>query len=399
MTNLVRRRSIIVLLMFIAIVVTSQLPRLWESVQVNLVSIRLSHALQGSSYLDVWNAPAKWDMQRTELGQLRALCTTAEQLQEGAYLLGLCSWIVGDLDLAQQSFAMAKSSHPEVAGLLEGRIYDYAGDAALAVSTWESAGALPYLLDLAWAWRLQGRFGQAVDLYETLVSGQPDALDILDLRVTLASAYVEMQDYDRAGVVLDDALSQDPNNLEARSLSMYVLAFGEGRFEDALLVGQRLLSMPGLSDERRADVYWRLGTIERHIGNTQAAVDYFTRYRDLHVRPSWYGNFAVAQTYRIGGELDKALAYIEQALSEAPDQPLVLSEKGAILLQSGQIESALADLQLAVGLQPDNVGLRVSVAMELHRAGQTATACEMLQEAFELDSTNESVIQALRGCP
>jgi tetratricopeptide (TPR) repeat protein len=399
MTSLMRERSTAVLVVFIAIVVTSQLPRLWESVQVNLVGIRLSRPLVGFSPLDVWNAPAQWDTQSTELGQLRVLCITADRPQKGAYLLGLCGWIVGDLDLAQQSFAIAKSSHPELAGLFQGRVYDYAGDAALAVSTWESAGVLPYLLDFAWTLRLQGRFGQAVDLYETLVSGQPDTLDLLDLRLTLASAYVEMQDYDRAGVVLDAALSQDPNNLVAQSLSMYVLAFGEGRFEDALLVGQRLLSEPGLSDDRRADVYWRLGTIERLLGNTRAAVDYFTQYKALQVKPNWYSNLVIAQTYRMGGSLDEALAHIEQALSEAPNQPLCLTERGIIRLRVGQIGPALADLQLAVGLQPDNVGLRVSVAKELHRAGQTAIACEMLREAFELDSTNESIIQALRGCP
>jgi len=372
---------------------------LWGLAQSNMLGLRMSRALGEFSYLDVWNAPAKWDMQKSELGQLHVLCTTAGRSQQEAYLLGLCGWIVGDLDLAQQSFAIAKSSHPQLVGLFEGRIYDYAGDAASAVSAWESAGALPYLLDLAWAWRLQGRFGQAVDLYETLVSGQPDTVDLLDLRVTLASAYVEIKDYDRAGVVLDAALSQDPNNLVAQALSMYVLAFGEGRFEDALLVGQRLLSTPGLSDDRRADVYWRLGTIERYLGNTQAAAGYFAQYGALQVKPNWYSNLVIAQTYRMGGSLDEALAHIEQALAEAPDQPLCLTERGIIRLRAGQIGPALADLQLAVGLQPDNVGLRVSVARELHGAGQTATACDMLQEALELDSTNESVIQALQGCP
>jgi Flp pilus assembly protein TadD len=154
-----------------------------------------------------------------------------------------------------------------------------------------------------------------------------------------------------------------------------------------------------LSDEQRADVYWRLGTIERHVGNTQAAVDYFTRYRDLQVRPGWYGNFMIAQTYRMGGELDPALAYIEQALSEAPDQPVCLSERGIIRLRSGQIESALTDLRSAVELQPDNVGLRVSIAVELRWSGHAEAACDMLQEAFRLDPTNESVIQSLRECP
>jgi tetratricopeptide (TPR) repeat protein len=391
-----RRLGSIALLLIIAVAAASKLPMLWGLAQSNLVGVRLSRALVGFSPLDVWDAPAKWDMQKSELGQLHVLCTAASRSQKEAYLLGLCGWIVGDLDLAQQSFAIAKSSHPELAGLFQGRIYDQAGDAALAVSTWESAGALPYLLDLAWAWRLQGHFQQAVRLYETLVSGRPHSVD---LNVTLASAYVEIQDYDRAGVVLDAALSQDPNNLVAQALSMYVLAFGEGRFEDALLVGQRLLSEPGLSDDRRADVYWRLGTIERYLGNTQAAVGYFTQYGVLRVKPNWYSNLVIAQTYRMGGSLDEALAHIEQALAEAPDQPLCLTERGIIRLRVGQIDPALADLQLAVGLQPDNVGLRVSVAKELYRADQTVTACEMLQEALELDSTNESVIQALRGCP
>lgn len=391
-----RRCGVVVLLICLTIVVANELPALWELAQNNLVGVRLSRALSVFPHLDVWNAPAKWDTHRTELDQLRVFCTTADRSQRGSYLLGLCGWVVGDLDLARQSFALARSSRPDLAGLFEGRVYDYTGDKALAVSTWESAGALSHLRDRAYVWRLQGRFAQAIGLYETLVSGQPDSLD---LKLELVGAYVDAQDYGMASVVLDSVLSQEPDNFEAQSLSMYVLAFGEDRSEDALLVGQRLLSMPGASDERRARVYWMLGTIERHIGNTQAAVDYFIQYRDLHVSPSWYGNFVIAQTYRLGGDLDEAWAYIERALSEVPDQPLCLSERGIILLQSGQVEPGLADLQSAVELQPDNVGLRVSIAMELHWLGQTAPACEMLQEAFELDPTNELVIQTLQECP
>jgi tetratricopeptide (TPR) repeat protein len=379
-----------------AILLASELPALWELAQINLVGLKMSRALVGSSYLDIWNAPAEWDAQRTGLDQLRMFCTKADRSQRGSYLLGLCGWVVGDVDLAQRSFAMARSSHPDLVGLFEGRVYDYAGDKALAVSTWESADALTYLLDLAWTWRLQGRFQQAVGLYETLVSAQPDSLD---LKLTLLAGNIDAKEYNRARMVLDSILSQDPDNLEAQSLSMYVLAFGEDRFGDALLVGQRLLSVPGLSDERRADVYWRLGTVERHIGNTQAAVDHFIQYKALQVKPDWYGDFVIAQTYRMQGSLDEALAYIERALAEAPDQPLCLSERGIIRLRSGRIEPALADLHSAVELRPDNIGLRVSIALELRRFGQTAAACEMLQEASELDPANASVTPYLQECP
>jgi tetratricopeptide (TPR) repeat protein len=99
------------------------------------------------------------------------------------------------------------------------------------------------------------------------------------------------------------------------------------------------------------------------------------------------------------GELDKALAYVEQALSEAPDQPLCLSERDIILLQSGRIEAALADLRSAVELQPDSVGLWLSIAVELRWSGQAVVACDMPREAFRSDPTNESVIQSLQECP
>jgi tetratricopeptide (TPR) repeat protein len=198
---------------------------------------------------------------------------------------------------------------------------------------------------------------------------------------------------------LDSVLLEDPKNLEAQTLSIYVLAFGEGWFEEARRIGFRLLSMPGLSHERRADVYWALGMIERHVGNTQEAVGYFTQYRDLRVWPIWYGNLAIAQTYRIAGQLEKALAAIEDALLEAPDQPLCLSERGIIRLRTGEVEPALADLRRAAELQPDNLAQRISSATELRWAGQTAVACEMLQEAYHLDPTNESVVQELEECP
>lgn len=103
-----------------AILLASELPALWELAQINLVGLKMSRALVGFSYLDIWNAPAEWDAQRTGLDQLWMFCTKADRSQRGSYWLGLCGWVVGDVDLAQRSFARATSSHPDLTGLSEG---------------------------------------------------------------------------------------------------------------------------------------------------------------------------------------------------------------------------------------------------------------------------------------
>jgi tetratricopeptide (TPR) repeat protein len=361
----------------------------------NLLFVKMSYMLRDVRAVDLWDIPLVLQDSKAETESFHRFCTGLAQSQRATYGLGLCGWIVGDFDLALKSLTVIKNERPKLASFWEGRIYDYRGDKAKAVSIWERAGLLSYVLDLASRWRLDGRFDRAIEVYQTLMAGHAT---LPGLELALAEAYIGAKEYDSAKVAIDVILSRDPGNLEAQLMMMYVLAFGQDRHEEALEIGESLLSNTGLSEEFLLDLYWRLGTIERHLGNTQAAVDYFVRYRDLPAAADWYGNFAIAQTYRLADDLEQGVAYIQQALAEAPNRPVCLRERGIIYLQLGQVEQAMGDFRRAIQLQPNNIGQRTSIASELRRSGHLALACEMLREAMVLAPNDARVKQEMQRC-
>lgn len=381
-----------VLLIFLLI---SKLSTFSNLVRVNYLGLRLSQVLSNYSSVDLWNASEKWSDQglKAELEQLHMSCTSDSQSLVVSYLRGLCGWVVGDLKLAHQSFKQAQNIRPGLARLFDGRVYDCEGEEASAASSWESDDIHSYLLNTAYHWRLQGYFKRAVDLYEVMYTNR---MDTLDAKLILMTAYLDAQDYRKTREMIDLILLQDPQNFAAQSVLVHVLAFGEGHYEAALELGGHLLADPKLSEEQRAGLYQKLGKIERQIGNTQTAIEYFVQYRDLPVTSDWYGNYFIAQTYRMDSRLKEALESINLALSTTPNRSLCLTERGFIYLQMGDVELALQDFDLAIQLDPNNIGRRTLIVNELNKTRTLTIACDILQG--EARVAGQNIIQILPEC-
>jgi len=389
-------RSDLAIWILLVLAAVYKLPDMLQWFRVNELGLELARHVVNRSMLDLWNAPEAMSSYRLEHSHLETGCAQVAQVRSGAYLQGICKWVTGEPDSALIELALAQSERPLLAAMLIGRIYDYKGDSAKALAVWKSVGMLTELDGLAQAWRAQGHFKTAADLYEALLADQPDDVK---RQLTLASVYVDMRDYAQARVVLDNLLVRHPGDIDALALSMYVLAFGEGHYQDALQAGERLLQRPELSPEQQAGLYWILGTIERQAGNLSAAVDYFARYRDTGGTAKWKGNFAIAQTYRVAGRLSDASNFIALAVAEAPTQPIVLTEQGLIRVQSDQVELGLRDLQQTIQSRPGDVGLLIYIAVELRQLGQDVAACQMFKNALLLDRTNATATNAIAACP
>ncbi|TVT57296.1 MAG: PEP-CTERM system TPR-repeat protein PrsT [Azoarcus sp. PHD] len=154
----------------------------------------------------------------------------------------------------------------------------------------------------------------------------------------LHSALMRSSRKAEADKVMSDWLSSEPNDLVARGY-MAERALGEKRYGDAL---QLFRAMNELSPGN--------ALILNNLAWTAAAA------KD-----------------------GQALTYAEQALSAAPDNPVVLDTIGMIQVDAGQIEKGVANLERAVSLAPDIATLRLNLAKTYARLDRKADAKKMLQ--------------------
>lgn len=85
--------------------------------------------------------------------------------------------------------------------------------------------------------------------------------------------------------------------------------------------------------------------------------------------------FNRALSYYATGQLDRALADINQVLTMYPDYPWAYYERGRILAARGEIEAARADLDHAISLRPSYVSFYLVRAEVEAAAGDVEAAC------------------------
>jgi tetratricopeptide (TPR) repeat protein len=93
----------------------------------------------------------------------------------------------------------------------------------------------------------------------------------------------------------------------------------------------------------------------------------------------------IAYEYIRRGEWDTARPWAEQAVEEAPTNFAARKAYGQVLLESGDMEGAISQLEAGVKLAPDSPPLRFTLASAYRRAGRTADAAREQAEFTRLD--------------
>lgn len=125
-------------------------------------------------------------------------------------------------------------------------------------------------------------------------------------------AYFDEQNYDKARIELRNALQIDPKYVEARYLS-------------------------GRVAEKR-------GELREAVGQYQAAIDENPKFNPARA--------AMARLYLLGGLPDKATELVDGGLLDEPQNPALLTMRGAIQAQAGRVVPALEDVEASYKLQP-----------------------------------------------
>ena len=155
--------------------------------------------------------------------------------------------------------------------------------------------------------------------------------------------YYNEKNYDKARVELRNALQIDPKFVEARYLA-------------------------GMIAEKRSD-------IREAAGQYQAAVDANPKYEPARA--------ALARIYVIGGLSSKARELVDQGLKDNPTSAALLTVRGALQAQAGQLSAALEDAEAAAILQP-NDEYTISLLASLYKqSGRIEKAVQVVENGFK----------------
>jgi uncharacterized protein (TIGR02996 family) len=153
--------------------------------------------------------------------------------------------------------------------------------------------------------------------------------------------FLEAGNVDKARVEFGNAMQISPDDIEARYYSG-IVAERQGKLRDA-------------------------------VGLFQSVVDAQTDHAGARAN--------LSRIYALAGDPAKALTLVEPGLAKYPDDPDLLTSRGAARAQLKDLDGARADAEKAVALAPANESAVALLASLYHRAGETGRAIEVLKGA------------------
>ena len=186
----------------------------------------------------------------------------------------------------------------------------------------------------------EGRVAAAETEFQKAVELDPEAVDA---QVQLANIAVMRGRIDRAEAMFASLLDQHPDSPVALGGWGKLLA-ATGRLEQAEPVLRRAVE----SEDPSVDAAVDLARVLNALGRTREALDAYQRASDLGSSSSTRILIEWAGALEQSGQLDEAIAKLEAATSNAPDDPQALEALGRAYLEADRPQEAVNILQRAV---------------------------------------------------
>jgi len=219
------------------------------------------------------------------------------------------------------------------------------------------------------------RTDDAVETLEALESQYPE-----DLRPRLRLAFIEFErgNLEAAAERFEYALERNPEEYEV----VYFLGVVRRRLgedETAIDVFDRI----PISHDRFAEARTQIAGIYEHRGDFDRAIAEVEWAREIHEsRPL---DLYLASLRAKAGDLDGALAFLQQLLEESPDDAEILYNIGVIHGEAQQIDEAIHYMQIVLGMNPDHAGALNYVGYTWAERGTNLDEAEaMISRALEL---------------
>lgn len=265
-----------------------------------------------------------------------------------------------ELDLAEEAAREAMADHPD-----------------------DQAGALL----LAGIKVRRGDIDEALALAEQAFAAQPK-VSRGDLRMTFARVLLEAGEPEPAAAMLETALEEDPELVDAR----YLLGAIAAQNEDWPTAERWFKSLLDTSREQEAAM--QLGQLAQQDARFEEALTYYARVRrgpaafDALTRRA----VVLAQVDR----LEEARQLLQRVRNELPQAaPQLIMVEVELLVDADDHASALELLDTSLEDAPDDPDLRYARALALERAGDLPRAEADLRHVLENDENDARALNAL----
>lgn len=262
-----------------------------------------------------------------------------------------------------------------------------------------------------------GNYSSAAELFADAETAAPGATDALLYR---AKSLVHLQDFIAAERALRSYVSLHPTssdglymlgfvlhrqNRPAESLATYTkaAAITIPAADDLKIVGLdyvlledypdaiKWLEKAVLTDARNIEAWYSLGRTYYTVGRLADARKAFRAVLDLDPQNVKAEN-NLGLIHESSGEPDAAIEAYRRAIKwqaqslRPSEQPYV--NLGSLLMEQGQTKEAMAPLEQAVALAPDNAYCRLTLGIYYHKIGRLEDAQQQLERATQLDPAN-----------
>ena len=243
-----------------------------------------------------------------------------------------------------------------------------------------------------------GQFDAALEQYKVIVdSNQEDAQSY----VRMAEIYRRQGKYDLALESLKKADTLVPDSAEV-AYNMAAVYQGQGRYDDAIKLLQDLLKKNDTSQAdrtNRAIFLERLGMIYREQENYTAAVETFRKLLPLGDENARQGYQEIIDTYREAKQWPQATAAAKEAVQKMPEDRDLRMVLDAQLADTGEVDSAVADIHKMLKGGPEDREVYVRLAIVDTRAKRWSDAEKDLAKAEEISTKadDKAYVWFLRG--
>ena len=236
----------------------------------------------------------------------------------------------------------------------------------------------------------RGEWEQARQQFQKAIELRPD---YLLARIALAELEMKRAEYDAALKTTQQILAIDPGNLNARLIESAAL-LGQRKFGDSRQVLDSMIR----TNPSSPDVLFQIGVVNLAENKYKEAQDAFERAYQLNPANS-RGLMGVVETYMAQNKTDQALQVLRKEAIEAPARLDIRVALGNTAARAGKFDAALEEFQKVLPSLEKGSKAQGEIYLKIgevyRRQGDFNSAVAALQKAREVSPDNELVLGTL----
>ena len=352
--------------------------------------------------------------QRTD--QIALSSVTSLETSDGAYDAGVAYLRANHLEKALAMFDRALGMKPKHADALNARgvVLTKKGSYDKALELFRRALELDdnngFRMNIALAYYMKGERESANLMFEGVVALDDSYSQLFDFLADVGAAeefyevgvsYLRQKNYDKALELFDQAEAADPQFADAVNGRGVALS-RQGHYAEAL----EQFELAARMDIDQLGYQLNVALAHHLLGNPKraealyrqiVAIDevYEGLFDFLEATESAEQYYQLASGYMQQSRWDKALEYLEFALSGDPEMGDAHNALGVVLTRQADYEGAYAAFSRAEELMPTNAGVMINMTIVRYLQGRRHEAAVLYRQVVEMDSRYEGFLDFL----